>query len=521
MKCDEGKPQCNRCLSSGRVCDGYLTGDAAMSRRQLAETVRNLNVVGPVSRALTQRASTSNPASRPVSPEDNVYFDLFQHATVPATCNLFSSTFWTETVLQMAHEEPAIWHSTLAIAALHRRTDALAESKNPHHEQALVRRAEAHYAKALTLSQDLISDVKVATLSALLISASSLLGRWGEMQKHIMAGLKIVARRPESTPGLQSIEQTLLRLDLLAMTFSESSAPYPYHLTAAAFPVEHFLTLPRVEGTSYEELMCEMFGLFRTFMILDNSFIRGKDSYGPWSTVHGSFLRRLAHWESKMAEFETARRPTSNDERTRLSIRLWHVLVRILVRASNGPETRYDPLLGYFEYATKIAAAIIELSREGNTSCLSLEPGLIVPLWAIIHRCRHRWLRHAALDLLHEYNRVESMWKSSLAAAAIGTLVNVEEESLSPMQPASPMTALLKDAPLTIPWSRWSKPDFDIPTSLSWADVPMIPETSRVKDLLGLVSSNLSGVEICLLMCADPAVSSSQPGTIREVSVHT
>jgi hypothetical protein len=32
VRCDEGKPECNRCVSTGRKCDGYLPTDQKSSR---------------------------------------------------------------------------------------------------------------------------------------------------------------------------------------------------------------------------------------------------------------------------------------------------------------------------------------------------------------------------------------------------------------------------------------------------------------------------------------------------------
>jgi cholestenol delta-isomerase len=491
-----------------------------MSRRQLAETVRSLDVVGPVSRALAQCPLSSNPVSKSVTPDDSIFFDLFRHATVVSTCGIFPSSFWSETVMQLAHNEPAIWHAILAIGALHRRKNLLEGNTGGLDEQSLARRAETHYGKALGLAQDLTDELKVATLATILVSAACLLGRWPEMHKHLMAGLKIVSSKQDPAPSLRVVGSTLMKLDLQAMTFSESSSPYPYEMTVIAFPVAKFLALPLIQGVSYEELIAEMFGLLRTYMILDDDYLQGGVAYGPWLTTQNSFLRRLIHWENRMASFESTHPPRPSDEATRLCIRLWHVTARTLIRATPiGGETRFDSLLGHFEYGIKIALAVSESMRGSRMSSLSLEPGLVAPLWSVIHRCRHRLLRRAALAILENTSRTEAMWSSRMAAPTIKALVDVEEEYLDPIESSDHISTILGSPSLTIPWNVWSKPDLHIPTTLTWDDMPVIPEDCRVKDVLGLMGVNQSRIDVRLLMSTDPTLNPLKPGLVREMAV--
>jgi cholestenol delta-isomerase len=421
--------------------------------------------------------------------------------------------------MQLAHDEPAIWHAILAIGALQRRTQLLEGNTGGLNEQSLVRRAETHYGKALGLAQDLTDELKAVTLATVLVSAACLLGRWPEMQQHLMAGLKIVSSKQDPAPSLRVVGSTLMKLDLQAMTFSESSSPYPYETTVIAFPVAKFLALPLIQGVSYEELSAEMFGLFRTYMILDDDYFQGTVDYGPWLTKQNSFLRRLVHWENRMACFESTHPPRHSDETTRLCIRLWHVTARILITATPiGGETRFDSLLGHFEYGIKIASAVRE-SMSRRVSSLSLEPGLVAPLWSIVHRCRHRVLRRAGLAILRNTRRTEAMWSSRMAAPTLQALTDVEEEYLSPFEASDETSTILNSPPMNIPWHVWSKPNLHIPTTLTWEDMPIIPEECRVKDVLGLMGVNQSRIDIRLLMSTDPSISPCKPGPVREVVV--
>lgn len=475
-----------------------------MPRRQLAETVRTLSVLGPVSRALTSSPTSANPLSAQVSPDDAIYFDLFRHGTVPSTCSFFPSDFWTENIMQLSHSEPAFWHVTVALGVLHQRAELLVIAKKKD-DETLTRRAEAHYGKAMALAKDLESNVKVATLSIALVAAASLLNRLSEMQKHILAGLKIASQQGAARHSTYHMLQgSLMRTDLQAMSFSPSDSPYPYEDSEASYAVDQFLTSPPPPGTSLEQLSSEFFGMARSYFLLDDGLLSGSVPYGPWITKFDGFLRRLVQWESKMEHYEASHQLTPAEQTVAMSLRLYHIMYRLLMRAGPlGPESRYDDALGFFEYAVRLAATVVARTRNVNTVGLSLEPGVIIPMWMAIHRCRHYSLRHAALRVMKEAQRVEGMWRSDAVAVIMGSLVATEEESLGPITAAAYDPAQLEFASLDIPWRAWSRPSFDIPASISWSDVPMIPENKRVRELLGTPKMSERRVHIRLLMCPE------------------
>ncbi|KAJ4322845.1 hypothetical protein N0V84_004609 [Fusarium piperis] len=514
VKCDETKPQCKRCQSTKRVCDGYLSEEWFMPRRRLAEAVKQLSVVGPVSRALTQ-----TPLTKPMSPDDPSYFAFFRSVTVPSTCSLFPSSFWQQSVLQLAHGEPAIWHAAIALGALHQKTEAPA-TKTKTDTEELSTRAITHYGKAMALAKDLDSSAKVVSLSLALAASANMLGRWGEMHTHVMAGLGIVSKDVGQGKSLDILGGSLMRVDLQAMTFSDSVSPYPYSESTAAFDLDRFLEMPCIPPTSYEDLSSELFSVSRACFLLDGGLFDEGLPYGPWLTKVDGFIRRLVQWETNMAMYEASNtQPTYDEDTIRLSLRLYHVALRILIRATAvGPETRYDSLLGYFEYAIRLAATLHKRTSVKNTVRVSLEPGLVIPLFLVTQRCRHHTLRHAALKVLLKSNRIEGMWRSDATAQGLGTIVAVEEESLGPINTRDYVPSLLDPTSLTIPWSAWSRPSFNLHASVSWDDVPMIPEDKRVKEVYTTTFYNERRAKLRLLMC--PSHDTDSYGPVRELRVH-
>lgn len=113
VKCDEAKPSCRRCTSTGRKCDGY---------EQIAHATNG-------GRNRTPDSSTSdfsldavlcNPStSISKCSREQRSFQFFLERTVTQFTTFFPSNLWTEIVLQVAYCEPSIRHAVFALSAFH------------------------------------------------------------------------------------------------------------------------------------------------------------------------------------------------------------------------------------------------------------------------------------------------------------------------------------------------------------------------------------------------------------------
>lgn len=166
IKCDEQKPECGRCRSTGRKCDGYVDS--------------------PSPKANVKKDSSSLIASQPsqflgINPDNRRAFDFFLSRAGPRLSGPLDKEFWCGHVLQLAQAEPSIVESILAISTLYEhpqfmnsfRGDDSAVGKRPHgnilsppdeyHVDAL-----RHYSKAMRGLQQRIEDGTVTPLLALL-----------------------------------------------------------------------------------------------------------------------------------------------------------------------------------------------------------------------------------------------------------------------------------------------------------------------------------------------------------------
>ncbi|SPO05482.1 uncharacterized protein DNG_08169 [Cephalotrichum gorgonifer] len=503
VKCDETHPNCERCVSTGRKCDGYLATNVAVSRRRLADLVLKTSTLGPASVTLAPILRQSPDPN--TSQLDALFFNVFRNTTAPGTASLMPSMFWTRDLLQMAHGESAIWHATLSLGALHGhweggRRGATPSALLPSTHGTFKRGAYWHYFRAISLAKSITDPSTLLALSVVLVAISNFLGRWSDSRTHLFGGLRLLDR--ESSADVDSTAEILERLDLQAMTFSDSQAPYPFET-----PVWLRSLHRRQHGTetirSYGHAATLILALMRQLILLEVAIVTTE---GPPTASQLADMAQLEadleSWEAKMAAFEST---AVLDEIPALSVRLFHAQLRVwLVASYEGEETRWDAdeCLFYFEYQVDIAAALIR--KLNAQASVSLEPAVIAPLFSIIHRCRHPLLRRRALGLLRECKRQEGMWQSDGAAAVAETIVMTEEGIQKPdvhhgdTAPGWAGGATSVSFVPDIPWDAWSSPMPLVPRNVSWEGVEVLPESQRVKDIYVVVDTELRNVGVTM-----------------------
>ena len=123
LKCDEQKPVCKRCSSTGRHCDGYFYAPAAL--RLDAESISSPSAKSTSSPSLVYLLRQPLPAMAPAgvrwTPQQLNMFEIFRSQTISQMLGGFDRGSWTLDVLRATNKYPAIWHAGLALAALYER----------------------------------------------------------------------------------------------------------------------------------------------------------------------------------------------------------------------------------------------------------------------------------------------------------------------------------------------------------------------------------------------------------------
>ena len=231
VKCDEQKPSCFRCRSTGRKCDGYLSigsGTVCSTPGPLALSVQSTNFPG--------------------NERDRRSFDFFRNRTTQHLSGYIETRFWDQTVLQASHFEPAVRHAAIALGSLHenihlwKRPDHCASVTDVDGSFSL-----RHYINAIICLRKLLpapdsrSIELTLVCSAICICFEVLRGNDLSAYAHLKNALKIISSgqgqrtRPRlgneifsqatAAPFDDGLVQVFVRLDFQASLFSGMRPP--------------------------------------------------------------------------------------------------------------------------------------------------------------------------------------------------------------------------------------------------------------------------------------------------------
>lgn len=195
VKCDEEKPACKRCSSTGRRCDGYLD-------------LGQPSPIGAVSIATGQARTDCEQTSRAA-------FQFYREMLAPVLSWLGTGSFWSTTVPQACHEHESIKHLVIATSNL-RPSPFLDASRR---EVLFL----IHYTEALRLLREAReSHVIVILIGYILLTiCEEVQQQTSGSYQHLLFGKKILAEYLAVT----RLPQRYSEVDEIFHIFSRLSAP--------------------------------------------------------------------------------------------------------------------------------------------------------------------------------------------------------------------------------------------------------------------------------------------------------
>ncbi|KAH0846037.1 hypothetical protein AYO21_01296 [Fonsecaea monophora] len=182
VKCDETKPQCQRCLGRGRTCDGYVEVATERGKTGFFTFVNYLNHGPSLSEALFLQDTRQRRA-----------FEFYQLRSSLELCGPFQeeTEVWNRLLLQAAYHEPAIRHAVCALGGFHQEYEDEAL-----HASGFLRTALEQYSsaiKALVAANEDLRCMEVTLIACIVFTFCELLqGHLGSAKAHVYSGLKLL-----------------------------------------------------------------------------------------------------------------------------------------------------------------------------------------------------------------------------------------------------------------------------------------------------------------------------------------
>ncbi|GAM43425.1 hypothetical protein TCE0_050r18226 [Talaromyces pinophilus] len=420
VKCDEQKPQCQKCISTGRVCDGYPTQPPTRTHRS------GLLLAVPMTRYLKTE-------------DDHRAFQQFVNF-VPVLTNFASTELWNTYILQMSHAEAAIQHIILAVGHL-------LSTHTPTSDETIIPKERKqqmiyhHYGKALhSLANNSNPDVNIVLLSCLIFCLfEELQGNCYPAIQHVVAGRDIIwkhirTRKPSTrsdnlasikassgwNPLLAQLLQVYKRLETHVAVLEARALNPVARIPLSGFTqqeVENYRkdrtrlcwephpslsssvddidsTLPEFAGMDDASRYLAELAAICTADTGPNS---SSDTQPIWHTTFRLSSRRallLNHWLeafNRMMSTYSAKNITINDRVNCHILRLYRSCLAFMNQAQDmGQETIFDKDKVVFDSIMFRQTILISVTQEE----------LIAPLFFVATRCRVGYLRRMAVDKL-------------------------------------------------------------------------------------------------------------------------
>ncbi|RAH84986.1 hypothetical protein BO86DRAFT_453986 [Aspergillus japonicus CBS 114.51] len=427
VKCDESPGACKRCTSTGRQCDGYDLPPVSHKPFFATRTsIPQLTAPGILT-ALTS--------------EERRGFSFFQHCTVPTLAGFYDSVLWEMLSLQIGHADPAVCHASIALSAVHsgvqaRKRESLlhqAKSESGRWQQfafeqmgrafQLLRRRHA--------SQDPQYTVTVLLCCLLFVAAEFTLGHYDNAFRHLRSGLRILRDQQirvasgVKTPLEPSLTQTFAHLDNQAGCFGSEGPILVIDDDATLYSDLH--SCSNVENGRWT--VSEVRQIMEPLASAVVRFCRRQARTGYHESESAvSEQACIIHRLSLFLLFTTnlnkqpGRVLTAKENRGLKLLQLEaHALRNALLSLPvMTRQPQFHEFTDDFEIMLALATEIQQSERDPqDLPQISLDIGVIPPLYAIAKRTVDSEQRWRAIRLLQSYPHQEGPWSASLLSRAL------------------------------------------------------------------------------------------------------
>ncbi|KAF2225199.1 hypothetical protein BDZ85DRAFT_90131 [Elsinoe ampelina] len=234
-----------RCVRTGRECPGYEPTDVATSTPSTSLRQRSASVTPSVTQGVWQTETEWRA------------FQYFRECTAHQFQSFWPEDIWTDSISQVAHQEPGIRYALLALAGFHERyerNDGVSTLPNTiasKHDWALIQYNNA-IGSFLTPRHDGPVDINVYLLSCVIFTAiESMRGNSASAIHLVRQGVRMLneakatrqnagaQKSQESSIPLKAIENIFLRWEiqiqeLMSDLFGDKGYDYSYQIKDAA-----------------------------------------------------------------------------------------------------------------------------------------------------------------------------------------------------------------------------------------------------------------------------------------------
>ncbi|TDZ48423.1 Aspercryptin biosynthesis cluster-specific transcription regulator atnN [Colletotrichum trifolii] len=435
VKCDENKPACNRCLTTGRKCDGY---------QHIAELPPPKSSVSVANNLLHR----TFPGVGPSNDHEGRALQYFCETVGPFLSGAVDPYFWTHVVMQFSTFEPSVRHSLVAISSLYEQIEGQEQAGLHPPDQ---RFALQHYNAAINELKTIKSHDKqpiVLIVCVLFICIEFLQSNREAAVRHCKHGVEILRSICREFSWMEEHLLPLFRrLVELAFFFGEKSDCSD--LAGLERPIPPFFSTYHDAQLMIDDLYNRTFQLMKRCDPYRSGPRRGDPVCQGILDDRDQINHLLDVWQELFASFSyrvlytTVSKTTENDSHYRSKMLRGFLVARYeccrvwLNLALNGDEHGFDQFVNNFKRVAKVLKTMVAdvpphaLRRDYArlTPKFVFETGFTPMLFSIVATCRHLETRLQILQLMPLLGLPrENLWDLDTLIAVARRMVEKEHD---------------------------------------------------------------------------------------------
>lgn len=432
VKCDETRPCCQRCSSTGRKCE-YKTSSTSspLASSSLSLHSTAISPPGVNSSALRERRA----------------FEYYFHYGALSIAGSLDIGFWKGIVLQLSRSEPAIWDAVIAISALYENPSCPSSSvglllgSTSKNDEALV-----WYSRSIGSARKLIEQSKaneeIAIVTCVLyICIETMQGHVNEALQLYEQGLRLIHELKASVGKYRMpfLDDTVIPLFLRMGTAALSTAGVPvvkdlfaladYRASLGLFNAEAARAV--LSPITRESILFQWEAEAHLLEVGSAACVSSE-----MITRQEMLLSRLENWHRSFIELIDYEDPNNSMHLSAIStLRVFHAAIFIMLSTCLTQwETDSDAYLEYFKIIVQNASRVVAdgSSPDGSQARFTFEAGVGEPLFAVTMKCRDPQLRREALSLLRRVPQVQGFFQCAPRAARAEQYILMEEAQSIP-----------------------------------------------------------------------------------------
>lgn len=411
VKCDEGKPICQRCISAGRKCEGLAYSQTSSPQLQLYRPQNH--VLGNAARSDTRS------------------IEFFCKVAAPSLSGPIDPYFWTNTVLQFCEHEPAVRHSIMTISSLFENLQSRDTSSSSTTRRSVF--ALNHYNAAIReLQTPHNPDLVLTLMSCLLFVCIEVLQSNADAAiRHCYHGINLLGTSNPPEWALHHLLPIFRRLSVLPFYFGNSQplADCP-PLTQPCETIDSSFSSFSQAQASMDAIYNLTIQLFRQTGDYRLGEMRNQPAEPSMFLEQDQIHQYLDEWRSAFDKFE-AETPAALRQ-TSESCRIWiFQQYEVCMILSNVPfvtdETDYDVYIPNFKRMVQGAKQLAGMKTRSSPTEFHFEMGYAPFLFFVAIKCRHLETRMEALRLMSVLcASQESLWNSHTLQAVAQRTIDLE-----------------------------------------------------------------------------------------------